>query len=130
MPCCRCCPACADVRKLQGMRFPFARCPMMPCGLAAGAVQTCRNVPEADVLRGLLADETQLTHLALGCKGEYKHTLRVAELGSLTALQHLDASAFAGFKGGDRPALRRLQQLTTLKMPYFGWVGPCWLTVL
>ena len=81
------------------------------------------------MLCGLLA-ETQLTHLALGCKGEYKHTLKVAELASLTALQHLDASKFAGFKYGDRRTLRWLQQLTTLKMPYIGWVGFCCLAVM
>lgn len=82
------------------------------------------------MLRSLLADETQLTYLALRCKGEYSDTLRVAELSCLTALQHLDASAFADFTYGDRRALRRLQQLTTLKMPYIGWVGNYHLVVM
>jgi hypothetical protein len=81
------------------------------------------------VLHGVLA-ETQLTHLALGCKGEYRWTLKVAELASLTALQHLDASAFADFSRGDCRALRQLQRLTTLKMPRIGWVGPSCLNVM
>jgi hypothetical protein len=77
---------------------------------------------EPDVLRGLLAYDTGLTRLVMQSDGEYEGSLQVAQLGYLTALQHLGALHLAPLTARDCRALQRLQSLTWLALPSCGMV--------
>lgn len=65
----------------------------------------------------VLAHETQITHLALELPDDDPSPV-LQQLGSLTALRHLDAWGLTEPKPSDCRALERLQWLTTLAIPY------------
>ena len=92
--------------------------------VASHLMQLRGGEPEADVLRGLVAHETQITRLKLGSSSlppQYRSVarqqLRYEQLGTLTALRHLDAMELPAPKPSDWRALQRLHQLTTLALP-------------
>jgi hypothetical protein len=71
------------------------------------------------VLRGLLAHETQMTHLHLPWSGLPRDDLSTVyqQLGGLTALGHLCAMDLPEPKPSDCRALQQMQQLTMLVIP-------------
>ena len=71
------------------------------------------------MLRGLLAHETQMTHLHLPWSGLPRDDLSAVyqQLGSLTALRHLCAMDLPEPQPRDCRALQRMQQLTMLVVP-------------
>jgi hypothetical protein len=81
------------------------------------------------MLRGLLAYETQLTRLEFEkLAGDYATALKIRQLSSLTALQHLDLPDLPALTPRDCRAVAKLQQLTMLGLPECKKVNPCRLT--
>lgn len=82
-------------------------------------MQLQEGEPERDVLRGLLAHQTQMTHLHLPRSGLPRDDMSTVyqQLGSLTALKHLGAMDLPEPQPRDCHALRRMQQLTMLVIP-------------
>ena len=72
-----------------------------------------------ELLWGLLANETQMTHLHLPWSGLPRDDLSTVyqQLGGLTALRNLGGMNVLEPKHGDCCALQRLQQLTMLVIP-------------
>ena len=71
------------------------------------------------MLRGMLAHETQMTHLHLPWSGLPRDDLSAVyqQLGSLTALRHLCAMDLPEPRPRDCRALQRMRQLTMLVVP-------------
>ena len=70
-------------------------------------------------MRGLLANETQMTHLHLPWSSLPREDLSTVyqQLGSLTSLRHLCAMDLPEPTPRDCRALQRMRQLTTLVVP-------------